>query len=77
MRKIFTPFLTLICFSLFLIAFSQDDLTYQVPPKAVSINATGNWMILLERPGYPSIEELAQPELKLAGEVCHEQGAGG
>ena len=58
---------------------SQDDLTYQVPPQAiedlvnapqtpsVSINATGDWMILLERPGYPSIEELAQPEMKLAG----------
>lgn len=58
---------------------AQDDLVYQVPPKAiedlvnapqtpaVSINATGDWMILLERPGYPSIGELAQPELKIAG----------
>lgn len=60
-------------------ALSQADLTYQKPPKAiedlvnapqtpsVSINATGDWMILMERPGYPSIEELAQPEMKLAG----------
>lgn len=71
--------LTLFLIFLCLTGKSQEDLTYQVPPKAiedlvnapqtpsVSINATGDWMILLERPGYPSIEELAQPELKLAG----------
>lgn len=59
--------------------YSQEGLTYQAPPDAIRdlvnapqtpavyINATGDWMILLERPGYPSIEELAQPELKLAG----------
>lgn len=58
---------------------AQEDLTYQAPPAAiedlvnapqtpaVSINANGDWMILLERPGYPSIAELAQPELKIAG----------
>lgn len=76
MKQIF-----LITIGLFLIlaSYSQNDNTYQIPPKAiedlvnapltpsVSINATGDWMILLERPGYPSIEELAQPELKLAG----------
>jgi len=79
MKKIFTSFLTLICLSLSVTVHAQDDLIYQVPPKAiedlvnapqtpaVSINATGDWMILLERPGYPSIGELAQPELKLAG----------
>jgi dipeptidyl aminopeptidase/acylaminoacyl peptidase len=67
--------LTLFTFSL----QAQDNLTYQVPPKAiedlvrapqtpaVSINATGDWMVLLQRPGYPSIEELSQPELKIAG----------
>ena len=36
-------------------------------PPAVQINATRDWMLLLEQPGYPSIEELAEPELRLAG----------
>lgn len=57
----------------------QDNNGYQVPPKpiadlinapqtpSVSVNASGEWMILLESPGYPSIEDLAQPELRLAG----------
>ena len=60
-------------------SYAQDNLTYQLPPEeilelvdapqtpSVSINANGDWMILLERPGYPSIAELSQPELKLAG----------
>lgn len=60
-------------------AMAQKDLSYQVPPQpiadlvnveqtpSVSVNATGDWMLLMERPGYPSIEELAQPELRLAG----------
>jgi dipeptidyl aminopeptidase/acylaminoacyl peptidase len=79
MKHVIPFVLTFIGIFFSLVTFSQDDLTYQVPPKAiedlvnapqtpsVSINATGDWMILLERPGYPSIEELAQPELKLAG----------
>lgn len=58
---------------------SQQDDTYQMPPKAildlvdapltpfVSVNSSGDWMLLIERPGYPSIEELAQTELRLAG----------
>ena len=58
---------------------AQNDLVYQVPPKAiadlvqapltpaVSINPEGTWMALLERAGFPSIEELAQPELRIAG----------
>jgi len=69
--------------SLFLLtsigAFAQKDLQYQMPPQtiadlvnapqtpAVSIDSDGEWMLLLERPGYPSIEELAQPELRIAG----------
>lgn len=58
---------------------AQKDLTYQTPPQPIAdlvnapetpsvyVNPTGDWMVLLERPGYPSIEELAQPELRLAG----------
>ncbi|NDK55031.1 S9 family peptidase [Pontibacter fetidus] len=58
----------------------QDlNLSYQRPPQAiasiidapatptVSISAKGDLMLLLERPGYPSIGELAQPESRLAG----------
>ncbi len=58
---------------------AQDDFSYQTPPKdiydlvmakptpGVSINSHGDWMILLERSTFPSIEELAQPELRIAG----------
>jgi dipeptidyl aminopeptidase/acylaminoacyl peptidase len=37
------------------------------PTPGVSINSKGDWMILLERSTFPSIEELAQPELRIAG----------
>lgn len=59
--------------------FCQSDLIYQEPPKAiadlvkapqtpaVSINPEGTWMVLMDRSGYPSIEELSQPELRIAG----------
>jgi dipeptidyl aminopeptidase/acylaminoacyl peptidase len=58
-------------------SFSQGG--YQVPPPAIAdlveaplppavqLNATRDWMLLMEQPGYPSIEELAEPELRLAG----------
>lgn len=58
-------------------AFSQ--VTYKTPPKAISdlVNAPstpsvsfskdGEWMMLLERADNPSIEELSQPELRIAG----------
>lgn len=53
--------------------------TYQTPPKAIAdlVNApstpsvvfskNGDWMMLLERAGNPSIEDLSQPELRIAG----------
>ncbi len=59
------------------LAYGQNG--YQVPPKeiadlvnapqtpSVSVNGAGDWMVVMERPGYISIEELAQPELRLAG----------
>lgn len=58
---------------------AQGDLGYQTPPEpmaalvnapsspGVSINAQGDVMLLLGRSGYPSVEELAQPELRIAG----------
>lgn len=58
-------------------ANAQDG--YQMPPKvmadlllakptpAVSIDSKAEWMLLSERNPYPSVEELAMPELRIAG----------
>ncbi|MEQ9443637.1 MAG: prolyl oligopeptidase family serine peptidase [Cyclobacteriaceae bacterium] len=71
------PFLT--SWLLSFMTLAQKDLNYQIPPQAmadlinapltplVSVNNNHEWMVLLERSGYPPIEELAQPELRLAG----------
>lgn len=69
--------LCLACTPLWLLA--QDDLAYKVPPKTisdlllakpapgVSVDEKGEWMLLTENNSYPSVEELAQPELRIAG----------
>ncbi len=69
--------LFLYCFQFNVIA--QDNLGYQVPPKViadlllaaptpgVSVNSKANYMLILERNSYPTVEELGQPELKIAG----------
>ena len=56
-----------------------EDAVYRVPDQALvdiidtpktprlSIGPTREWAVLISRPGYPSIAELAEPELKLAG----------
>ena len=56
-----------------------DDDGYKMPPKAIvdivdapmtpriSISPDKKHVLLLERPSLPSIKELAQPELRLAG----------
>lgn len=58
---------------------AQDNLPYQRPPAAIadlieaaptpaaSLSPSGEWMLLLMRPNLPSIEEVAQTELRLAG----------
>ncbi len=70
-----------ICFSFLChqFLFAQDAVTYQTPPKelsdlllakptpSVSIDSKGEWMLLIERNSYPSVEEMAQPELRIAG----------
>lgn len=60
-------------------ALAQDAVTYQTPPKimadlllakptpGVSIDSKAEWMLFSERNPYPSIEELAMPEYKIAG----------
>lgn len=37
------------------------------PTPGASLSPSGEWMLLLEKPNLPSIEEVAQPELRLAG----------
>jgi dipeptidyl aminopeptidase/acylaminoacyl peptidase len=58
---------------------AQDNKGYQLPPKtiadlllakptpAISTDHKGEWMLLIGRNSYPSVEELAQPELRIAG----------
>lgn len=58
---------------------AQAQTSYQTPPKEIAdlVNApitpsvvfskSGDWMMLLERAGNPSIGDLAQPELRIAG----------
>jgi dipeptidyl aminopeptidase/acylaminoacyl peptidase len=70
--------LLLICISLFIEIKAQDG-GYKLPPKDiadmllaktapfVSIDDKGEWMLMLESSSYPSVEELAKPELKIAG----------
>ncbi|MBP6591212.1 MAG: PD40 domain-containing protein, partial [Chitinophagaceae bacterium] len=60
-------------------SIAQDDVSYKTPPKdmmdmllakgapGVSIDDKGEWMLLTESNSYPSVEELARPELKIAG----------
>lgn len=59
--------------------FAQDAVNYQQPPKAiadlllaqptpsVSIDSKAEWMLLSNRNSYPSVEELAMPEFRIAG----------
>ena len=59
--------------------FAQDEQGYRTPPKdimdlvlakptpSVNIDSKGEWMLLLDRSPLPSVEELAQPELRIAG----------
>ena len=60
-------------------AQAQQDADYQLPPKDiaslllakptpnVSVDEKGEWMLFTETSIYPSVEELARPELKIAG----------
>jgi dipeptidyl aminopeptidase/acylaminoacyl peptidase len=75
MKNIFFLITALICFQL----NAQDAIEYKTPPTAimnlatakpspgVSINDKGDWMLIIERSTMPTVEELAQPELRIAG----------
>ncbi|WP_143307994.1 S9 family peptidase [Chitinophaga vietnamensis] len=61
-------------------AYAQDALKYQTPPQSimelamaappqqVDFNPKGDVMLIMERSGFPTIEELSQPEYRLAGD---------
>lgn len=67
-----------LCFLQFSL-FSQDNKNYQHPPQviadlllakptpSVSIDKKGEWMLIMERNSYPTVEELGQPEVRVAG----------
>jgi len=71
----------LFLFSFFIscIVSAQDDGSYKLPPKDiadmllakpspnVTVDDKGEWMLIMEAASYPSVEELARPELKIAG----------
>src|SRR3954469_13680342 len=75
MRKV----LLLLSFFVVNICLAQGD-GYKTPPKeiadlllakptpGVSVNEKGTWLLLMERNSYPTVEELAQPELRIAGQ---------
>src|SRR5688572_33124077 len=59
--------------------FAQENLTYQRPPEDiaklldapltpfVTFSPDKQWMLLLERSDFPTIEQLSRPELRIAG----------
>src|SRR5688572_4357320 len=63
----------------FLHGICQNDGSYQMPPKdlsdmllakptpGVTTDEKGIWMLFTESSIYPSVEELAKPEYKIAG----------
>lgn len=58
---------------------AQNDAAYKTPPQAItdmllakptpniSLDDKGEWILFTESNSYPSVEELARPELKIAG----------
>ncbi len=77
--KYFTLFLVVFLLLMKDLAFSQETTEYRQPPgdmikiidapqtPSVSVSPDREWMLLLDKPAYPSIRVLSQPELKLAG----------
>ena len=75
MKQNFLLVLLFIC----LHTFAQDAIQYQTPPKeiydlvmanptpGVTFDSKGQYMLILDRSSMPSVEDLAQPELRIAG----------
>ncbi|WP_432708493.1 prolyl oligopeptidase family serine peptidase [Pedobacter sp.] len=76
MKKLFLHLFLLTCTTA---AIAQDAASYQAPPQemadlllakptpGVSIGSKAQWMLLSDRNPYPSVEELAMPEYRIAG----------
>ncbi|MDQ6609188.1 MAG: S9 family peptidase, partial [Bacteroidota bacterium] len=76
MKKLSIAFLFIIFCST---VIAQTSTGYKMPPKdvadlllakptpSVSFDSKGEWMLLSERNPYPTVEELGQPEIRLAG----------
>jgi dipeptidyl aminopeptidase/acylaminoacyl peptidase len=79
MQKINQLIIIILFLSSSTFTLAQDNGSYKTPPKdisdmlsaktapSISMDDKGEWMLLLESSGYPSVEELAKPELKIAG----------
>jgi hypothetical protein len=78
--KMKTIILTLFAFTFTLSSnYAQDVDSYQLLPKAIAdlllakptplvrIDSKASYVLLLGRNSYPSVEELGQPEMKIAG----------
>lgn len=69
-------------------AFAQENLGYQRPPEEiaklleapltpfVSFSPDKQWMLLLDRSDYPTIEQLSRPELRIGGLRINPQNFG-
>ena len=79
MRRIKHIFALCILLAVCNFLYAQDAVSYQTPPKdivdlllakptpAVRIDSKAEWMLLSERNSYPTVEELGQPENRIAG----------
>jgi dipeptidyl aminopeptidase/acylaminoacyl peptidase len=59
--------------------YAQDATGYQLPPKEIAdlllakptpfvdVDSKGGWALFIERNSYPTVEELGQPEIRVAG----------
>ena len=79
MRKFLLLFILISNFACAVILNAQDNTGYKLPPKDIadmllakptpniSIDDKAEWMLFTESSSYPSVEELARPELRIAG----------
>ncbi len=78
-RKHLRVLITLLLFTTLTTLYGQDNLPYQMPPTDIanlmdapptpsaSLSPSGETMLMLSIPSLPSVEEVAQEELRLAG----------
>jgi hypothetical protein len=43
------------------------DIALAKPTPTISVDNKGAWMLVIERNSYPTVEELGQPEVRVAG----------